>query len=246
LYVYYDNDRLVFKISLPLVYQHTLTLFHLIPKPVCESNNCIFIKPSYKFLAVSRSKDLYSIYDNFKQTNFKRSRDFLLCPEIHLLHPRSGKPIYEILLLQDPKEVPENCSLLHVRIATSVLHRLKFKNEWLYTTESETLFVTCDEDKQSTSHTIKGVGKILLNETCKAYVTQDILIPGRVHNQKEYQDLIPGSVIPDLDKRLSLTVIGDIMRNKHVVDGEMGDLVQVATTSEQLESGNRIRQLEQG
>jgi hypothetical protein len=146
--VYYDNDRLVFKISIPLVHQHTLTLFHLIPKPVCESNNCIFIKPSYKFLAVSRSMDLYSTYDNFEQANCKRSRDFLLYPEIHRLHLRSGKPICEILLLQDPKEVSEDCSLLHVQTASPVFHKLKFKNVWLYTTKGETLFVTCDKDKQ--------------------------------------------------------------------------------------------------
>jgi hypothetical protein len=36
------------------------------------------------------------------------------------------------------------------------------------------------------------------------------------------------------------------MRTKHVVEGKMGDLVQVAKTPEQLESGNKIRQLEQG
>jgi hypothetical protein len=132
-----------------------------------------------------------------------------------------------------------------VQIATSVFHKLKFKNEWLYTTEGETLFVTCDEDKQSTSHIIKGVGKILLNKTCKAYATRDILISGPVHNQ-EYQDFVPGSFIPDLDEWFLLTVTEDIMENKQVFNSKVGDLLPVAKTPEQLESGNKIRQLEQG
>ena len=54
--IYYAENSIVFKISIPLVYQHTMTLYHLIPKPVCENNNCFYVNPNYKYLAVSRSK----------------------------------------------------------------------------------------------------------------------------------------------------------------------------------------------
>ena len=78
--IYYSDNKIVFKINIPLVYQHTLTLYHLIPKPVCILNNCIYIKTSYNFLAVSRSKELYATYDEHKTLKCKRAHEFLLCP----------------------------------------------------------------------------------------------------------------------------------------------------------------------
>ncbi|VVC36060.1 Envelope fusion protein-like [Cinara cedri] len=197
----------------------------------------------YKYLAVSRSKELYSTYDSFDQINCKRSRDFLLCSEIHPLHPSSGKPICEILLLKDSKEVPTDCNLLRVKMAISVFHKLKFKNEWLYSTEGETLFVTCSDDKQFSSHIIEGIGKITLNETCKAYATRDILILGHLHNQEEYHDFVPRSVIPDLDHLLLLTDTGDTMRNEQGIDNQMSDLIRVAKTQGQLMNDNLVKQL---
>ncbi|KAL4107124.1 hypothetical protein QTP88_000134 [Uroleucon formosanum] len=60
-------------------------------------------------------------------------------------------------------------------------------------TAGETVFITCDNDKQSINHLLEGVGLFTLNETCKAYATRDILIPGEVNFQEEYLDFIPDS-----------------------------------------------------
>lgn len=130
--IYYLDDTIVFKINLPLVYQHVLTLYYLIPKPVCHTNNyCIYIKTNHKFLAVSKSKELYFTYSELDQVKCKNARDFLLCPEISPLHPRNNKPICEILLMQDPKEVPDNCEIMQIRIHTSIFHKLKYKNQFI-------------------------------------------------------------------------------------------------------------------
>lgn len=161
--IYYLDDTIVFKINLPLVYQHVLTLYYLIPKPVCHTNNyCIYTKTNHKFLAVSKSKELYSTYSELDQVKCKNARDFLLCPEISPLHPRNNKPICEILLMQDPKEVPDNCEIMQIRIHTSIFHKLKYKNQWLYSSTGETVFITCDNDKQSTNHLLEGVGLFTL------------------------------------------------------------------------------------
>ncbi|KAL4100900.1 hypothetical protein QTP88_020925 [Uroleucon formosanum] len=95
--IYYLDDNLVFKINLPLVYQHVLTLYYLLPKPVCNTDNyCIYTKSNHKYLAVSKSKELYSTYSELEQVKCKNARDFLLCPEISPLHPRNSKPIWEV------------------------------------------------------------------------------------------------------------------------------------------------------
>jgi hypothetical protein len=54
--VYFSNNKIVFIIILPLVYQNELTLYHLIPRPICKLNDCFYIKPNYNFLAISKTK----------------------------------------------------------------------------------------------------------------------------------------------------------------------------------------------
>ncbi|KAE9542584.1 hypothetical protein AGLY_002495 [Aphis glycines] len=127
--IYYSNDKIV-----PLIYQQELTLYKLISIPVCISNNCLYVKPNYKYLAISRSNELYSNYDEIDQTLCKHASDFLICPEINPLHPRSVRPICVVQLLQDPKEVPDSCETMHVQIRANLFYKLKFKNEWIYAT----------------------------------------------------------------------------------------------------------------
>lgn len=119
----------------------------------------------------------------------------MLCPDIYPSQPRSIRPICEILLLQDPKIVPDSCYVMHIQVNTSIFHKLKYKNEWIYTTDSKTIFITCDGDKQSYTHNLKGEGRLSFNETCKGYATRDILIPKKVINHGDYTDFIPKSTI---------------------------------------------------
>ncbi|KAL4153886.1 hypothetical protein QTP88_001719 [Uroleucon formosanum] len=217
--IYYLDDNLVFKINLPLVYQHVLTLYYLLPKPVCNTDNyCIYTKSNHKYLAVSKSKELYSTYSELEQVKCKNARDFLLCPEISPLHPRNSKPICEILLMQDPKEVPDNC---------------------------ETVFIPCDNDKQSINHLLEGVGLFTLNETCKAYATRDILIPGEVNFQEEYLDFIPDSKINNINTLLE-NQLSDEIQYKNIQGNQMEDLNSIAKPlSEITEKSERNRKMQQ-
>ncbi|KAF0723320.1 Peptidase A2 domain-containing protein [Aphis craccivora] len=131
---------------------------------------------------VSKSKEMYSVYDKIDQSLCKHVSDFLLCPEINPLHPRSRRPICE------------------------------FKNEWIYATQIETIFITCDQDKISTNHFLEGVGILYLNETCKAYATRDILIPHKIETDTELVDSVPNSQIKEPEDRYaSLTT--NILQN---------------------------------
>jgi hypothetical protein len=237
--IYYSNDNLVFVISLPLIYQNDFILYNLIPVPVCINNDCVYIKPSNKYLAISKSKEHYATYDEFFYTHCKHARDFLLCPEGSPLHPRTIRPSCEVLLLQDPAKVPPSCEIMHVKIATSIFHKKRFKNEWIYVTNYDVIFVTCDEDKESTSHTIKGVGILHLNETCKGYAARDILIPGKVDYKSEYMDFNPRSAI-DRSKNTPYTENNNLMEDYHVKTNNMDDLHIVANSKKQLDNKNKI------
>ncbi|KAE9529151.1 hypothetical protein AGLY_011947 [Aphis glycines] len=147
---------------------------------------------------VTKSKELYSTYDNFNPNICKSVHEFLVCPKTHPLHSRSMRPICEIFLMQEPREVPENCEIRHVKMATTVLHKLNYKNEWLYVTNKDSLFITCNEDKESKNHILEGSGIISLNETCRGYANRNVLIPGRLSGKTQYTDFVPTSVIREL------------------------------------------------
>lgn len=237
--IYYANDNLVFIISLPLIYQNDFILYNLIPVPVCTGNDCVYIKPINKYLAISKSKEHYATYDEFYYTHCKHARDFLLCPEINPLHPRNIRPTCEVLLLQDPPKVPTNCEVMHVQIGTTIFHKKRFKNEWIYVTNYDVLFVTCDEDKESTSHTIEGVGVIHLNETCKGFATRDILLPGKIDYRSEYADFNPKSII-DRNQYSPRTETNGLMKDYHVKTNNMDDLHLVSNSKNQLDSQSKI------
>lgn len=129
--MYYSDCNIVFVLKIPLVYHHVFTLYKLISIPICNINNCIYVKPNYNYIAISRSKELYSMYDDIDKTLCKPTRDFLMCPEIYPLHPRSMRPICEVTLLQDPKGVPETCKTMQVKIETTIFHKLETKNKWI-------------------------------------------------------------------------------------------------------------------
>ena len=226
--IYYSDNKIVFKINIPLVYQHVLTLYHLIPKPVCILNNCIYIKTSYNFLAVSRSKELYATYDEHEPLKCKRAHEFLLCPEINPLHPKLSRPICEILLIQDPQEVPSNCELMQFKLDTSIYHKLTYKNKWLYVTKGENIFITCNKEKQSMNHKLSGVGVISLNEACKGFSERDILIPGEINHLEEYTDFIPTSRILHLEEHLRTQIDETMFQDKYVKSNQIYNLNQVA------------------
>lgn len=106
------------------------------------------------------------------------------------LHSLSVRPIFAVILLQDPKEVLDSCEIIHVKLETNLFHKLKLKNECIYTTVSENIFITCNNDKQAEHHLLGEVGILFLNKICKAYGTRNILIPHQLKTTEELINLL--------------------------------------------------------
>lgn len=235
--IYYSNNNIVFVITIPLIYQNNFILYHLIPKPYCQNIiNCMYIAPSHKFLAISKNKEHYVAYDEFHYSQCKHARGFLLCPEIQSLHPRNLRPICEVQLLQDPKDVPKTCDIRHVRLQATIFHKLSYRNKWLYATDNEVIIINCDNDLEASTHTLVGVGVITINETCKGYATRDLLIPSS-SAENNLSDFIPTSVITQQEYRhVSLDLY--TMKDENVINNHMNDLNLISKTHKQLQAYN--------
>lgn len=55
---------------MPLIYQHILTLYHLITNPSCVINKCVYIKPNFNYVTISRSKELIDYNVNTYKTSY--------------------------------------------------------------------------------------------------------------------------------------------------------------------------------
>jgi len=72
-----------------------------------------------------------------------------------------------------------------------MFHKLKYMNAWIYTTNGETLTITCQGSREPFILKIKNQGLITLNQECRAYGEDIILNPTRDIKSKYYVNFIP-------------------------------------------------------
>jgi len=69
--IYYSKNNIVFVITIPLMYQNDFILYHLMPKPFCQTNiNYMCIAPSHKIIAINKNKEHHIPYDKFHSLSF--------------------------------------------------------------------------------------------------------------------------------------------------------------------------------
>jgi len=68
----------------------------------------MYAKNNYDYLAISKSKEYYATYRKVDVLRCKQTKDFLLCPEIQFLHPRSLKPVCEMQLFHELPAIPKD------------------------------------------------------------------------------------------------------------------------------------------
>ncbi|KAL4126249.1 hypothetical protein QTP88_010474 [Uroleucon formosanum] len=117
---------------------------------------------------------------------------------------------------QDPAKVPPSCEVIQVHITTSIFYKKRFKNEWIYVTNYDVIFITCDEDEKSTSYTLKGVDY-----------------------KAEYMDFNPRSTI-DRTRNTPYLQNDNLMEDYHVKTNKMDDLHTVSNSKKQLDSQSKV------
>lgn len=151
---------------------------------------------------------------------------------------------YETRMLNTPharaKEGAGSCEIRYVVVATTVFHKLKYKTEWWYVTNNDSLFVTYDGDKESKTHILEGAGIISLNETCRGYANRDVLIPGRLSSKIKYIDFVSTSIMRSRGKEIIRFT--KTMEAHHIRTNRMSDLQD--RTCSQNEILIRIQQKE--
>ncbi|KAF0769130.1 Envelope fusion protein [Aphis craccivora] len=146
----------------------------------------------YKYLAVNKSKEMYSTYDEIDQSFCKHFSDFLICLEIYPLHNRNERLTCEVLLLQEPKGVPDSCEIMQLtRHVPLIRHKKEADTEYIELISnskikepknSASLMTNIFKNKHARTNQMfdlnvvaKSISKIKEMATCKDVKTEKII-----------------------------------------------------------------------
>lgn len=216
--VFYSENNIAFVIRIPLVTELELTLYKILPIPhpieietngAIDKKHSIIIKPEFQYVGITKNRKQYTTFTETQLLQCTETELFTICPEFQPIQHESNKQPCEISLFKNPDTLPSSCETGIVVLSKNIFHKLKYVNVWIYTTNGETLTITCQGITEPYIVKLKKQGLIKLNQSCRAYGENIILNPVRDIKSKYYVNFIPqiGAgkltfVIPDKIKNL--------------------------------------------
>ncbi|XP_026743758.1 uncharacterized protein LOC113505321 [Trichoplusia ni] len=172
---YYNNNKVVFALKIPLVNSRSYDLYHNIPYPVSVTHDTYtMIIPSTKYLAINRDRSYYSKLDNLSSCKTINSQ-YYICDNLDT-YSCARTPICESDIISKAlKSVPSNCKTQFIQGQLDIWQTLS-NNTWLYViTNPSKLSIDCKAS--NTEVIISGTGMINLPPYCIAFYKDSRLIP---------------------------------------------------------------------
>lgn len=167
LLVYFDNNKLVFIIQIPLVNDQVFNLYKLHPLPIPVSHlTFAHIIPTFPYLAISTSRINYVQFNDLKECKGLSEEEYI-CNK-NVIYSTLTNPTCETLLLTSTtNKIPETCETRNTYGNFEIWHPLR-NNKWIYVlAEQQRITISCN-DKSIDKFTI-GTGILTLEQNCVAY-----------------------------------------------------------------------------
>ncbi|XP_028041905.1 uncharacterized protein LOC114251723 isoform X3 [Bombyx mandarina] len=173
---YYNNNKIVFVLKVPLVDSKDYHLYHSIPYPVIISNKTYAtIIPSTKYIAITRNRNHYCKLNSLISCKVIYNLNYI-CENIDAYFS-SRSPICESEIISKAlNSVPNVCKTNFLGGHLDILQPLS-NNRWVFViTEPYKLSIDC-QDQPSTEIIIVGTGIVNLPIHCVAFYKDSRLIP---------------------------------------------------------------------
>lgn len=174
---YYNINKIVFVLKMPLVTSYEYNLYHSVPFPVIIKGNTTYsaIIPSAKYIGITRDRSFYCKLDDFN--NCKTLYNFYYICEMLDIYSSIAAPICESEIVSKAlTTIPNQCEIKYFQGHLEIWHRL-YNNKWIYViTEKAKLSVDCNKIGNSELNII-GTGILSLPIDCIAYYKDLKLIP---------------------------------------------------------------------
>lgn len=190
--LFYIDLKLIYVISVPLIFDTNFNLFHLMPIPIQHktlNSTYIFIQPQTNYIVLSSNRLQYLIQENLD--NCKNPIGNLrICKQNYVLYNVHDHPICETELIFGSKTIPNSCKVYIVHGNLNIWHKLQISNQWIYILSNlHTLTVSCNNNPNVNLY-LKGVGILTLTKSCKAFSNSIMLHPSESYHS-EYESICP-------------------------------------------------------
>lgn len=173
------NNKIIFVLKIPLVSPRQYNLFHCIALPTphtsVETQYFSFVKPSYKYIAMTKDKSEYCNLPSLTECKIISDQEYIC--DIPSVYPTSANPSCESELLSTlVTTLPVQCKTDFIHGHIDLWKRIT-NNRWLFVQSvNNKLFIECYK-QTITEVNIIGTGIFKSPENCIAYSKTTRLVP---------------------------------------------------------------------
>ncbi|XP_050540398.1 uncharacterized protein LOC126905045 [Daktulosphaira vitifoliae] len=190
--IIYRDNFLIFILQCPIVKIDEYNLYHTIPLPFYfENNNVVLVKPDNDYIAISDDSEFYLTFSQSQIETCIPLNSYTLCKGNHPVYRKSSSKLCEILLLENPQDLPQSCKIIYVSFNNSIWNRLSNTNSWIYCTRDELVTLNCKSPQRTFSVYIKNIGRLTISPTCTVHTTSLILTPISTVLYNHSNDIVP-------------------------------------------------------
>lgn len=193
-----NNDKIIFKLTLPLLHNEQFQIFKLIPVPTKANDSFVLMQPSIDFLLATRNRNyFFTMVDREFNNCIMYSDDQYICKRNKpLLTTATHLHECEINMLEH-KQLAKTC-----KIQTNAMENtwipLHQANRWIYVLYNEyDVDLICGDEIEHIK--IQGEGILTIRRDC--VLKHETL---ELNGQSNYQHEIKGSILPQLNLTVEL------------------------------------------
>lgn len=209
---YYIDNKIIFVLRIPLVSSKHYDLYHSIPLPfphnVESPDSFVTIIPTFKYLALSLDKTLYSSFNDLQICKTVTDQNYIC--KLSVIRDVNANPICETeIITKTLKSVPHQCDTKFVHGLIDIWQPLD-NSKWIFTQSSPSkLSVECTDKVYEIN--LLGTGILIMPKLCKGYCRNTQLVPMISSNTMNITNIVSSySIINDsccnLDKFLKSKV----------------------------------------
>ncbi|KAL3278398.1 hypothetical protein HHI36_013726 [Cryptolaemus montrouzieri] len=188
----FNNERIIYVISVPIVNTMKYSLYNLIPLPILYSSQSklVFILPTVKYLALAEIRNTYATLENLGHCKSTKPSE-LICSDENPIYSAHSRKICEVELLSVTNYIPLSCDKRTLLPAFEIWHKLTLNNSWIYVLPKDTSLTLNCLPKSPINLILSGTGIITLDQGCKLYTSSTTLVSDQLIKQTSFDSIFP-------------------------------------------------------
>lgn len=177
---YYQDNKLILILKIPLVLSQVYNLFQIIPLPTSLDNKTpdtyVLIAPTKQYLAITTDRLFYSQFESVSECKVIKNQCFVCV--LTNVYSTIANPTCETILLTDViNKLPNSCQTRILRGSIDLFQKIS-NNRWIFVqSEPSKGHIMCNSDMRDHVEILLGTGILHLPKSCKAFYKTLTFVP---------------------------------------------------------------------